>query len=262
MNQNNRQYFENAQEAAQNGYFSADGNEWGADAWANGNGDEWSADAWQHAGGAPAPAMHPQQVAAMQQMARQRELQRSQPVIIIIQNTSTAAVTNVQIYNSYNNRTASNFGQNANIAITSGLPNVNYLQILANSESKNFKVGRTMIISSTSGQPEQTVAVNHFTDTGDSLVHYIIPTIDPYQQQTDRIVDDFEYLLDGFTNLTFTSILASATVTVRLYLMRRFSATQIAAGGNPNLEWSQPRIVRFDANPKLAMLTGAGRIVV
>jgi hypothetical protein len=245
----NQAYFNEAAQDVDNRYFSADGNEWGADAWANGSGDEWSADAWANFN---APQMQAQQI-----QAKNAELSRSQPIIIVITNAATSAIANVQIYGSLNNRTATNFGQNAAITFTSGIPNVNYLQILGNSESKNFKVGRTMIISSTSGQIEQTVNVAHYTDTGDQLNHFIIPTIDPYQQQTDRIVDDFEYLLDGFTSLTFTSILASATVTVRLYLLRRFSATQIAAGGNPNLQWAPPNIVRFQ-NPKMNMLTSGG----
>ena len=167
--------------------------------------------------------------------------------IIQIRHTNpiVGAVSNVDVGDAYTNRTATNFGQNTNITITSTISGVTYLEFLSQSESQPFIVGRTMIISTTAGQIEQTVAVTHRNASGDRLDHIITPTIDPYQIQTDRVVDDYEYMFDGMSRLRFNQIASNATVTIRMYLISKWSSTQEIAGRNAKIRYAKPNILKL-----------------
>ena len=204
-------------------WFSADG--WNsADSWDNAEGDSWSA-----AEGGDA-SLQPQRV--------------SSPYILQLVNACTSAIASVDIGDSYTNRAASNFGQSSNITLSSTITGVTYIEFLAQSESQPFKIGRTMVISTSAGQLDQTVAVTHRDAVGNRSDHVITPTIDPYQNQTDRIIDDYEYLFDGFTRLRFNQINASATVTVRMYPTGKFVATQLVAGRSGLPSYAAPHLIK------------------
>ena len=203
--------------------------------WLNADGDSWSnaegwesADNWASAEGAGTPA----------------PLRTSAPYIIQIVNACTSAIASVDLGDSYTNRTVSNFSQNSNITITCTISGITYIEFLAQSESQPVKIGRTMIISTSAGQLDQTVAVTHRDAVGNRADHIITPTVDPYQNQTDRIVDDYEYLFDGFTRLRFNQINASATVTTRMYPISKFVATQMVAGRPAQQVYSAPHIIK------------------
>jgi len=154
-----------------------------------------------------------------------------QPFSIKIVNASgQPAVSNVDIGDSYANRNLSNFGQDSNITITSNVGGITYTEWLAQSESRPFNIGKTEIISTTAGQVEQTIALTHRNASGDLDQHVISPMIDAYQYQTDRIVDDFEYLFDGFSRFRISSVGINATVIIKMWPKAIFSGTQIVAG--------------------------------
>src|SRR3990167_2189628 len=208
---------------SENPWFSADG--WSSgDAWEN-------ADAWDSA-----DALNPGKGAAPQKV--------SAPYIIQVVNACTSAIASVDIGDSYTNRAASNFGQNSNITLTSTITGVTYIEFLSQSESQPFKVGRTMVISTSAGQLDQTVAVTHRDAVGNRNDHVVTPTVDPYQNQTDRIIDDYEYLFDGFTRLRFNQINASATVTIRMYPTSKFVATQLVAGRTGLPTYAAPHLIK------------------
>lgn len=213
---------------SQEQWFSADG--WdSADAWDSANGDSWASDSYVNAEGDGG-------------VGQQRH--GSAPYIIQLVNACTTAIASVDVGDSYANRSATNFNQSTNITITSTISGVTYIEYLAQSESQPFKVGRTMIISTSAGQLDQSVAVTHRNAGGDRQDHVITPTLDPYQQQTDRIIDDYEYLFDGFTRLRFNQINASATVTLRQYLVSKFAATQIVAGRPAQQVYQAPHLIK------------------
>jgi hypothetical protein len=215
-----------------------------ADAW--NNADSWdNADAWNNADdwdNADAGTVHPAKGGTSK-----GNMKKSAPYILQIVNSCTCAISSVDIGDSYTNRAAVNFNQNSAITIQSTISGVLYIEFLAQSETQPSKIGMTMIISSTSGQLDQTVAITHRDSTGDRRDHIIVPTIDPYQQQTDRIIDEYEYLFNGYTRLRFNSILASATVTVRMYPAQKFSATHILSAGGKQAgapALAKPSVVR------------------
>lgn len=209
---------------------NAEANEWlSADGWDSAEG--WNeADAWDSADAGNAPA--------------QQQIRMSQPYILQLVNACTSAIADVDIGDSFANRAATNFGQNTNITTTSTVSGVTYREYLAASESSPFKVGRTMIISTSAGQLDQTWAVTHRNTAGKRQDFIISPTLDPNQNQTDRVIDDTEYLMDGMTRLRANQINASATVTIRQYLMSKFSPVQIVAGRPSEQYYAKPNLVK------------------
>ena len=235
----NRAYFEAQESKAEGRYLSATGEEWSqADGeWSDADGDWSEADAWTSAAGNQ-PMQRPAQHAG----------QQSPPIIIKIQNTSSSDINNVDLYDAYQNYQAGvsgNFNQPSGIAITSQIANVTYLQMLANSWGKPMKIGRTVLVSSTPNQTEQPFIIRHSTDYGQLIEHNVTPFVDPYQNQNDRIIENYNYTLDGFTRIRISTLLANATIYVRLYPASRFSPTNLAAGGSKGgLTWNKPVLVR------------------
>ena len=207
------------------------------DKWYNSDGwDSANADDWAFAEGDE--THQPQRVSA--------------PYIIRLVSSASAAgngTSNVDIGDSYTNRMASNFGQAEAITTTSTITGVTYIEFLAQSESQPFEIGRTMIISTSAGQLDQTVAVTHRDASGSRNDHVIVPTIDPYQNQTDRIIDDYSYLFDGFTRLRFNRINGGATVTVRMYPTGKFVATQLLAGRSGLPSYAAPHLIKVAPSP-------------
>lgn len=172
----------------------------------------------------------------------EKRLRPTASYIIQIVSTKGSAAT-VDIGDSYTNRTADNFGQDGNITITSTIQGVTYREFLAQSEEEPFMVGRTMVISTSSGQLENPVLITHRNANGDADQHAIMALIDPYQKLTDRVIDDKEYLFDGMSRLRFR-INASATVAIKLYLVNKWAASQEIANRSALVQYQPPRIVK------------------
>ena len=200
------------------------------DEWKFADADEWansdSMDAWDSADAEPSQG------------------QTSQPYIIQIRNALSEAIANVDIGDSYLQRAASNFGQSANLTFTMGISGLSYIEFLAQTESQPFRVGKTVIISATAAQFNQAITITHRDASGKRLDEVIFPFIDPYQNQTDRIISDFEYVFDGFTRLRFNQISASATVNVWIFPASKFVGTQIVAGRGYKKNYSDPGLIK------------------
>lgn len=172
------------------------------------------------------------------------DVSTQQPYILqVVNSCANTAVANVDLGNSYANRSANNYNQSSLITITSTVTDVSYLEFLAASESNPFTVGKTMIISSNSGQIEQTVQINHKTPAGKSDSFVISSTLSPFQNQTDRIIDETVYVWDGFTRFRFNQVNAGATVTVRLYLKNKFNATQLISDRAAVKQYANPNLI-------------------
>ena len=130
------------------------------------------------------------------------------------------------------------------VTISSAITNVNYQQFLYQSMQQPFSVGLTYIesVSGTSAQITQTFTLNTQDANGNQLLRTIVPTIDPYQQQSTIVAVKQEYSIDGFTKLTFSQIGASVVFRVHFYPSTNIN---LSAGlqnapvaqryGNPNI---------------------------
>lgn len=232
MSLSNKQFFIQQQKLNRDKWAMADG--WASDTTFN-NSDVMRNNDW---------------MGADEGFAQPQDILPQQPYIIQVANScASAAVSNVDIGNSFANRLTYdplgtyNFGQNSNISITSTITDITYLEFLAATESNPFTVGKTMIISSSAGQVEQTVQINHKTPAGKQDSFIISAAMSPFQNLSDRVIDETSYVWDGFTRFRFNQINAGATVTVRLYLKNKFSPTRLIQGLSAVIGYTNPNLI-------------------
>ena len=173
----------------------------------------------------------------------------SQPYIVSITNTNTATnSTPVTILGAYSNlaQTSPSFGNYAAISITMGISGITYSEFLYQSMNKPFQVGLTYLQSSNTSQVLETITIVNKDVNGNESQKVLIPTIDPYQNQSTVVALKFAYKVDGFTSLVISRILASATAKVYLYPSETASPSRALAGRKPVANYGNPNIVKGD----------------
>ena len=173
----------------------------------------------------------------------------SQPYIINITSTSGAAVPNFEVLGSYEFINNSGFTAGGDlvigsITISSGIANINYREMLYQFMNNPYSTGLTYIQSSTAGQVLETLSVNTRDANGNEAQKTLVPTIDPYQQQSDIIALKYPYRIDGFTKIIIRSILASSTVKLYFYPADNINLARGLAGRPVSKHFGNPGIVR------------------
>jgi len=170
----------------------------------------------------------------------------SQPYIVNVQNTNAStAIANVTILGAYSNigTTAPAYGNTTGISITMGIANVSYTEFLYQSMNKPFSVGLTYLQSGNTSQVLETITVTQKDVNGNVASKVLTPTVDPYQFQTDKVAFKFEYRIDGFTFLTISQILASATLKMYFYPSETVAVSRALAGRRAVQDYGNPRVV-------------------
>lgn len=183
----------------------------------------------------------------------------SQPYIISLYNSSAADLSNVEIGGAYNNITTT-VGTKANtegIEYTMGISGVTYLEFLWQSSSKPFVVGLTYLQSDGgSAAVLETITVKVVDSNGNQQQKTLVPTIDPYQNQTDITVLKHTYKWDGFTTLTVNKIATTRTLKVYLYPSETVSQGRALTGNSIARGYGNPNVVRQD---KIVLGQGVAR---
>lgn len=234
-----RQYMENARNFANENYLNADGfvdddtNYFGGDEYFSGSEDYFSnASGMEQMMGAAAPT--------------------SQPYIITVSNASATAVSNFDVLGAYQylgsvNATTGNVTVSG-VTISSGISNVTYGQFLYQSMNSPFSVGLTYLQSiSVNAQITQPITLNTQDANGNQALKAIIVTIDPYQQQSGVVAVKQVYRIDGYTKLTFSSVLASAVFQVQFYPSDNINLARGLAGKPASKQFKKPNIVKSPA---------------
>lgn len=172
----------------------------------------------------------------------------SQPYIIQVANTGSL-VSNFDILGSFEYLFNSGWDASGNLVIgdvtvSSNIPNVTYRQMLQQFSTNPFSIGLTYIQSSSSTQLLQTISVNTRDANGNLAQKPLVPTIDPYQQQTTVLAMKYGYRIDGYTKLIINSILASTTVTFNLYPSDNINIARGLTGNQVSREFASPGIVK------------------
>ena len=172
----------------------------------------------------------------------------SQPYILNIANSTTDAVSAVKVFQAYKSLAASatNFDNPAAITITIGLSGLTYGELLYQSMNKPFVTGLTYLSSSNASQVLETLKISQKDINGNESHKSIVPTIDPYQQQTNKVAIAFNYKIDGFTLITIAQILGSATLTMYLYPAENVATGRALTGGSVIKGYQNPDIVKKD----------------
>ena len=180
-------------------------------------------------------------------MAMGGDIQTSQPYIINVTSTSGSAVANFDVLGSYQYINNAGFQTNGNlvigsITISSGIPNITYQEMLYQFMNNPYSVGLTYIQSATANQVLQTLAVNTRDANGNLAQKTLVPTIDPYQQQTNIIAMKYAYRIDGFTKITIAQVLANATVSLYFYPADNINLARALGGQAVSRQFGTPPV--------------------
>jgi len=174
-------------------------------------------------------------------------VQTSQPYIIDITSTSGSAVNNFEVLGSYQYINNAGFQANGDlvigsITISSGISDVNYREMLYQFMNNPYSVGLTYIQSATANQVLETISVNTRDSNGNLAQKTLVPTIDPYQQQTNIIAMKYAYRIDGFTKLILRQVLANATVKLYFYPADNINLARALGGNSVSRQFGTPPV--------------------
>lgn len=173
---------------------------------------------------------------------------QSQPYILTISNASATSVSNFDVLGAYTYINSTGFANGSltlsGVTISSAISNVNYQQFLYQSMNQPFSVGLTYIesVSGTSSQVTQTFTLNTQDANGNQMLRTIVPTIDPYQQQSTIVAVKQLYAIDGFTKITFTTIQASVVFRVHFYPSTNINLASGLSGSSVSQSYGNPHI--------------------
>ncbi len=175
-------------------------------------------------------------------------VQTSQPYIIDVTSASGSAVANFEVLGSYQYINNAGFTAGGDlvigsVTIKSGIPDITYREMLYQFMNQPYSVGLTYIQSSTSGQVLETFSVNTKDANGNLAQKTLVPTIDPYQQQTNIIAMKYPYRIDGFTKIIIRQILANATVKLYFYPADNINLARALGGQTVSKQFGNPNVV-------------------
>jgi hypothetical protein len=173
--------------------------------------------------------------------------QTSQPYIIDITSTSGSAVTNFEVLGSYQYINNAGFTAGGNlvigsITISSGISDISYREMLYQFMNNPYSVGLTYIQSATANQVLETLSVNTKDANGNLAQKTLVPTIDPYQQQTTIIAMKYAYRIDGFTKIIIRQVLANATVKLYFYPADNINLARALGGQSVSRQFGTPPV--------------------
>ena len=164
-------------------------------------------------------------------------------------NTSGSAVSNFKVLGSYEYLNNSGFTAGGDlvigsITISSGISGITYREMLYQFMNNPYSVGLTYVQSATANQILETISVNTRDANGNEAQKTLVPTIDPYQQQSTVLAMKYAYRIDGFTKLIIRQILANATVKLYFYPSDNINLARGLAGQNVSRQYGNPGIVK------------------
>jgi hypothetical protein len=174
-------------------------------------------------------------------------VQTSQPYIVTVTSTSGSAVQNFEILGSYQYINNSGFTAGGDlvigsITISSGISDVTYQEMLYQFMNNPYSVGLTYLQSATANQVLETLSVNTRDANGNLAQKTLVPTIDPYQQQTTIIAMKYAYRIDGFTKIIIRQVLANATVKLYFYPADNINLARALGGNSVSRQFGTPPV--------------------
>lgn len=174
---------------------------------------------------------------------------KSQAYVINIVNASAAQVSNFDIFGAYeylNSGVGAWSGGSLTISgvtISSGISNVSYQFLLNQSTFSPFSIGRTQLTvgSGSTTQLIQPITVNTKDANGNAAQLALLPVVSPFQNQTNTLVMDNMFRIDGGTKLTMT-ILASVSFSLYLYPQDNINIARGLSGQSVAATYANPQL--------------------
>jgi hypothetical protein len=174
-------------------------------------------------------------------------VQTSQPYIVNVVSTSGSAVPNFEILGSYQYINNAGFTAGGDlvigsITISSGISDVTYREMLYQFMNNPYSVGLTYLQSATANQVLETLSINTRDANGNLAQKTLVPTIDPYQQQTTIIAMKYAYRIDGFTKVIIRQVLANSTVKLYFYPADNINLARALGGNSVSRQFGTPPV--------------------
>jgi hypothetical protein len=174
-------------------------------------------------------------------------VQTSQPYIVDITSTSGSAVSNFEILGSYQYLNNAGFTAGGtlvigSITISSGISDISYREMLYQFMNNPYSVGLTYIQSVTANQVLETLSINTRDANGNLAQKTLVPTIDPYQQQTTIIAMKYAYRIDGFTKIIIRQVLANASIKLYFYPADNINLSRALGGQSVSKQFGTPPV--------------------
>lgn len=164
----------------------------------------------------------------------------SQPYIVIITNSTTDNVSSVEILNAYDN--VSDSGAGAGYTLSFGITGITYLHFLYQTMRSEFTVGLTRLQSTNTSQVLSTYKIETVDSNGNGVYKVITPTTYLNQYLTTQTDDYTNYIVDGATKFTLTTLYASATLNVYLYPSVKINQIGQITNGGATKGYRNPRV--------------------
>ena len=176
----------------------------------------------------------------------------SHPYVITVSNNTSSAVAAFPLFGAnalvFGGGGGSWSGGNytlSGVTVSSGLPNVTYQTLVSQSQTQPFTIGSTAITATTvDAQIQQTINVTTTDANGQSQSVPIIFLKDPYQNQTDIIVNNTPYRIDGTTAMNISSVLPNAVFNLFLYPAQNINPAQQLWGNATTNTYANPGLIR------------------
>jgi hypothetical protein len=224
-----RKYLENAKSFANERYMNAIGFDYfaGGDQFFDADGEGAAA---PQAGGVPSMGA----------------MRTSQPYIITVSNASATSVNNFDVLGAYQYLGTGTFTNGSlvsgQITVSSAISNVTYQEFLYQSMNSPFAVGLTYIesVSGSATQVSQTLTLNTRDANGNQALKTLVPTIDPYQQQSGIVALNQLYDIDGFTKITISTVLPSVVFRIHFYPRANLNVARGLRGNQVAADFGSP----------------------
>lgn len=166
----------------------------------------------------------------------------SDPYVVSFYNTDIANPHLAILFGYNDNFNAVNYGNDPAVTITN-LQGGTYGRLIAQSNNKNFQIGKWRFQSTAAGQLQVTVNINHVDANGKSYTTPLNLSImrDAYQMQSDLVDIQKPVTIDGNTFLTF-NLLSLATMTISMFPIQIISGKARLNGGNSINASTAPRL--------------------
>jgi len=175
----------------------------------------------------------------------------SHPYVIVVSNSSATAVANFSLFNANTSLYSAGFtGNNGNyisgsITVSSGLSGVTYQTLVSQSQTQPFTIGSTAITAVVNNaQIQQNITVTTTDASGLTQGVPIIFLKDPYQNQTDILVNNTAYRIDGTTAMTIANILGNAVFNLYLYPAQNINPASQLMGAPTTQQFANPGLIR------------------
>ncbi len=173
------------------------------------------------------------------------------PFVINIRNATTNTIVDFPLFgaNSTLYQYKNFFNANGNfiltgVIVTAPVPNTSYRAMVVQSQTQPFTIGKTVITGIDNlAQIQQSITVTTTDASGKTQGEPMYILKDPYQNQSDMVVSDTPYAIDGTALLTVT-ILPLAEINVFFYPTNTLNPANLLVGVDQAVTLPTPKLIR------------------